>query len=374
MLFLCADQKLIDLYKSYGIETVGPLGLKDLSHTVMQWYRWHQVKEYAKVLWSSYKTWWSIADYWYDRIQPDIVHLNTSSLTIWAQRAYRRNIPVICHIREPLSPGHFGLRRSLVKNAVERYATRILPISYNEALPWKDSSKTQVVYNAVDPVWFDASMGSPEKRQPTILFVGGYAPEKGTLTILKAFEQVLTKVPHARLRIAGYFQPPNYPRWHPRRLSAEQRYANEVDELLARLPHHDGTLASGGVELLGSRQDIPQLMLESDVVVFPAAVGHFARPIIEAGFMKQPVVASALPPLDELVIDGTTGFLVSPTDINQWTERLITLLVNHELAQTLGEQAYVFCRKNFLLADQIKKIETVYDALQEPTVRHEEGV
>jgi glycosyltransferase involved in cell wall biosynthesis len=360
VLFLCADQKLIELYRSYGIETVGPLGLTDFSHTVMQWYRWHQLKEFAKVLWSSAKTWWSIADEWYDRIQPDIVHVNTSSLTIWAQRAYRRKIPVIFHIREPLTPGHFGIRKWLVKNAVARYATAIVPISNNESLPWQKLAKTQVIYNAVDPQWFDASLTLKKNSCPTILFVGGCAPEKGTLLILQAYEQLLVQVPHARLQVAGYFQPTSYPWWHPRRFSFEQKYSDEVQKLIARLPKYNVALQSPGVEILGSRKDIPQLMAASDVVVFPASLGHFARPVIEAGFMKKPVIASALPPLNELVQDGVTGFLVPPNDSAQWATQLTRLLTDVALNKQMGEQAYDFCQKKFLLADHIQKIESIY--------------
>lgn len=355
VLFLCADQGLIDLYQSYGIETVGSLNLIDCSHTVMQWYRWHQVKEVIKVLRSTIRTWWSIADDWYDKIKPDIVHVNTSSLTAWMHRAYKRGIPVVCHIREPLAPGYFGLRRYLVKEAIGRWATTIVAISQNEALPWRGLEKTHVVYNAVDPEWFNGRIHTKTGKQPTILFLGGLAPEKGTLTILQAFSELIKGshlVPHTKLVIAGYFQAHYYPWWHPRSFSYEQKYHHQVETLVKKL----GT----AVEIVGSRSDVPALMAQSDVIVFPATVGHFARPIIEAGFMAKPVVSSALSPLDELVLDGVTGFLVPPADIQQWAQKLGLLLADQERAQNMGNQAYEFCRKNFELSEQTKKIESLY--------------
>ena len=101
-------------------------------------------------------------------------------------------------------------------------------------------------------------------------------------------------------------------------------------------------------------------MAASHVIVFPATVGHFARPIIEAGFMKKPVVASKLPPLDELVIDGKTGYLVCPADINAWADKLYQLLNNTELRTSLGSQANQFCITHFSLTNYYKKIATIY--------------
>ncbi len=99
------------------------------------------------------------------------------------------------------------------------------------------------------------------------------------------------------------------------------------------------------------------------MLVFPATVGHFARPIIEAGFMKKPVIASACAPLNELVIHGKTGFLVNPHDITDWVTTLMILLNDKGLQHTLGEQGYQFCQERFSIDQQIKKIEEIYRSL-----------
>jgi trehalose synthase len=101
-------------------------------------------------------------------------------------------------------------------------------------------------------------------------------------------------------------------------------------------------------------------MAASEVIVFPATVGHFARPIIEAGFMKKPVIASKLAPLDELVVNNQTGYLIDPEDIDLWADKLILLLKNRDLNQKMGEAGYSYCTQHFAIQNQIKIIETIY--------------
>jgi glycosyltransferase involved in cell wall biosynthesis len=104
-------------------------------------------------------------------------------------------------------------------------------------------------------------------------------------------------------------------------------------------------------------------MAACDVVVVPSTVGHFARPIIEAGFMQKPVIASHLKPLDELVINTQTGFLLDIKNHEKWVEKLHTLLINKKFNQKIGERAFEFCNTHFNVCDQVKKVETVYGKL-----------
>ena len=68
------------------------------------------------------------------------------------------------------------------------------------------------------------------------------------------------------------------------------------------------------VRLLPFRPDPERLNAAADLVVFPSTLPHFARPVIEAGAMAVPVVASRLGGVEELVEDGMTGILVPPGD------------------------------------------------------------
>jgi len=356
-----------DLYKQQGVEVYGPVNRLDFPHTKIWWFRWYHIPYFLRFLKDTFITYLWTADHWLTKLKPDIVHLNTSSLVAWGAIAKRKRIPVIWHIREPLAPGYLGLRRWFITRCIEKHATTIIPISKHDAQPWVKNPKTIVIHNPVDPAIFDATI-SPEvfikkynlnPKAPTILFLGGVSSEKGTLVILRVFQQLLKKLPNAHLLVAGYWNlvpvggKKGKRRWL--NLLPAQRYKNSVAKALIPVQH--------AVTILGPINTVPEAMAASHVIVFPATIGHFARPIIEAGFMKKPVIASKLPPLDELVIDGKTGYLVSPTGIQAWVEKLSLVLTNQKINVKLGIDAQNFCRGHFSLATYYKKVSTIYDRI-----------
>ncbi len=365
----------LDLYTKEGIEIYGPVNRYDFSHTKIWWFRWYHFPYLLRSLYDTIITYLWTAETWLTKLAPDIVHLNTSSLIAWGAVAHDNGIPVVWHIREPLAPGYFGLRRWLITKCVEKFATKIIPICKNDAIPWENNAKITVLYNPVDPIIFNHTIppttvylqggaGGPAGHShlgdgwngpqiPTILFLGGVSEEKGTLVILEAFEKLLHKLPTTHLIIAGYWDletPSKLKTYFP-----AHHYKQKVKAALSKVEH--------AVTILGPIKDVPQAMAASNVIVFPATVGHFARPIIEAGFMKKPVIASNMPPLDELVIDGKTGYLIAPTNINQWAEHLYMLLIDKKLQQILGEQAHAFCFQHFALNVYQDKIEPIYNSL-----------
>lgn len=378
------DSDAFTLYKQQGIEVYGPVNRYDFSHTKIWWFRWYHIPYLMRALKDTLITYFSSAHFWIDKLAPDIIHLNTSSLIAWGAVAHQKKIPVIWHIREPLADGYFGIRRSLIKNCVQKYATVIVPISTHDGKPWEDGPQKKIIHNPVDQTIFDAHKYAGYARQkdflktpfvetlrlcsgcsgvepppieqrgrpPTLLFLGGISQEKGTLVILQVFRELLKKLPTAKLVIAGYFDAHSTTHWLKKFMPAYQ-YKQKVASALENVQH--ATTVTGAI------RNVPEVMAASNVIVFPATVGHFARPIIEAGFMKKPVIASKLSPLDELVIDEKTGYLIAPDNINAWVEKLYLLLTDANLNTQMGYQAYQFCTENFSLTHYQKKIASLYE-------------
>lgn len=353
----------LKLFQEQGITCHGPVNLYDFAHTKIWWFKWYHLPHLTRASLDTFKTIRSEARQWLEKIKPDLVHLNTSSLIAWGKIAHKIGIPIVWHIREPLAPGYLGARKSLITRSIERYAGAIVPICKNDALPWHNNPKTQVVYNAVNATIFDASI-SPhdflaqhylDPSVPKILFVGGLSEEKGTLLLLKIFEKVLEQVPHAQLLIAGYFYHQRHHALNIKRFMPAAKFRQSV--------HHQLQKVKESVHLLGPIKNIPSAMAAANVLVFPATVGHFARPIIEAGFMKKPVVASALAPLDELVVHEKTGYLIAPENLNEWAQKLSDLLMNKNLQNAMGQAGFDFCSQTFSLPNQITKIQTIYSQL-----------
>lgn len=363
------DSEAVELFDQQGIEVAGPANVYEFSHTKIWWYRWYHLHHLARAAWDTYRTMNSVAAYWFDKLKPDIVHLNTSTLIGWGKVASEKGIPVVWHVREPVISGYFGLRYRYVQTMVKKYADIIVPISRNDARPFSGSLKTTLVYDPVDRHEFSperSGSGAVDKysldaHAPKILFVGGLSQEKGTLNILQIFEQLLKKLPNAQLIIAGYFdlEAPE-PRtvksfFIPRAYLPSTHYKHAVKSALERV--------RSSVTLTGPLKEVAPVMAAADVVVFPAMVGHCARPILEANAMAKPAVAPHFPPLNELIIDGKTGFLIENNDQTVWVDRLYELLTNHELRQTLGRNSYDFCAATFDLHVHARAIEKQYERL-----------
>jgi glycosyltransferase involved in cell wall biosynthesis len=180
--------------------------------------------------------------------------------------------------------------------------------------------------------------------QHVVTMLGGVARPKGTLTLVRALPLVREAVPNAHFLVAG--PPPRVGDVRPIRSLAKYALAADAYDREVMSAASAG-LAAGYLRFLGMRSDVPALLAASDVLAFPAAQPHFARPIIEAGAMARPVVASRLGGPIELVREGQTGLLVPPDDPPALAEALIALLSDPARAQAMGEAGYEQAREKF---------------------------
>lgn len=122
------------------------------------------------------------------------------------------------------------------------------------------------------------------------------------------------------------------------------------------------------VHLVGVQTNIPEWIAACDLIVFPSTCDHFARPIIEAGAMAKPVVASDWPSTREIVESNTTGILVRPNDPRALAEAIIEVLQDEQRARNMGEAGYQQATHEFNADLQVKRIVQVYERIL--TSRH----
>ncbi len=79
----------------------------------------------------------------------------------------------------------------------------------------------------------------------------------------------------------------------------------------------------------------------------------FALTVTEALWKRKPVVASNVGGIPLQIIDGKTGFLVEPTNIEGYATRVVQILKDPELAQELGENGHIYVKENFLITKSI---------------------
>jgi glycosyltransferase involved in cell wall biosynthesis len=185
--------------------------------------------------------------------------------------------------------------------------------------------KVRVVHSGFDQDRFRDLPSLEEARQrlgwdhdsPVLLFVGALAPHKSIPLLLTVFQSLLQHIPHAKLVLAG---------------DGPMRRQLDIE-----VDRHG---LSERVEFLGYREDVPLLIVASDLLVLPSTEGEGSPAVIkEAMACRRPVVAASHGGIEEIVEDGVTGFLVPPHDATALAETLRRLLEDRSLRKKVGDQA-----------------------------------
>jgi glycosyltransferase involved in cell wall biosynthesis len=181
------------------------------------------------------------------------------------------------------------------------------------------AERTVVIHNGVP---LDVPRRRAHPGPVTLLSVGRLRAPKGFVTLVRA-----TAGLEARLRIAGD---------GPDRPALEA----EIDRL--GLSDH--------VELLGTRDDVPELLASSDVFVLSSDSEGLPMSVLEAMAAGLPVIASAVGGVPEAVRDGETGALVPPRDSAALARALRRLVADPALRERLGDAGRRRVEEEFSLA------------------------
>lgn len=170
----------------------------------------------------------------------------------------------------------------------------------------------EVVYNGVPVRPMRPDLCDP----PTIVYAGRLVPEKGIDVLLRAFSKILSKVPQAKLLIAGDGK------------EKENLQALSIDLSVAESLTWLGHLPQPEMERQFEAawvQVIPSLWAEP-----------FGNVTTEAMMRGTAVIAAAVGAQPEIVDDGETGFLVPPGDVQALAQKLTQLLENRSLSEQMG--------------------------------------
>jgi glycosyltransferase involved in cell wall biosynthesis len=115
--------------------------------------------------------------------------------------------------------------------------------------------------------------------------------------------------------------------------------------------------AAVGVELLGRRDDVPQLLRNSDVMAFTSVPESEGMPgvYIEAGLSGVPVVTTEVPGARSVIMDGRSGYVVGIDDMASLVNRTADLLTNAELRSQMGAMARTYCERELSLQRSVDR-------------------
>ncbi len=296
--------------------------------------------------------------FWVKKISPDIVHLNSAGLIPSAIGARLAGRTIVWHIREPLFESLLGVGAFLSKICINRFSDKIIAIGKYEADRLFKSPKITVIYNFVDFKKFNRNISGGSfrgefgirKNEKIVSMLGGVSPVKGTLEFVKALVFVKKIVLNVKFMIVGYY---------PITKELKNEYYKKILNIIKSEKLKDNIIFTG------VRNNIPRILSASDVVVFPSIVPHSARPVMEAGAMAKPAIASNLGGPNELIIDNVTGRLVPSKDSKELAEAIIEILMDEKKAKKMGETGYKRAKKLFDADVNTKRTFKVYEEILE---------
>ncbi|MEO1178154.1 MAG: glycosyltransferase family 4 protein [Pseudomonadota bacterium] len=148
---------------------------------------------------------------------------------------------------------------------------------------------------------------------PTFLFVGRMLWDKGVGEFVEAAKGIKNVFPKARFQLLG---------------DLEVAGEDAVSEATVRAWHR-----SGDVEYLGSVEDVRSLVAQADCVVLPSYYREGTpRSLLEAAAMARPLITTKMPGCEDVVTDGTSGYLVDPRSVADLQDRMA------EIARLTPEQ------------------------------------
>jgi phosphatidylinositol alpha-1,6-mannosyltransferase len=182
-------------------------------------------------------------------------------------------------------------------------------------------------------------LGLADKK--IILTVGRLVARKGHDRIIEALPQILARVPNAIYVIIG---------------DGSERENLKLQ--IANLKLDNEVLLLGEVS---ESKKAAFYQLCDAFVMTPRQIGPdaegFGTVYLEANQYGKPVVASRSGGVAEAVMDGVTGIVVEPENINQIAEGVIKILSEENLAKKLGEQGRERVGKEFRWRIQAEKLE-----------------
>ena len=173
---------------------------------------------------------------------------------------------------------------------------------------------------------------------PTVLFLGMVTEAKGAFDLLRAWPAVREKIPGARLVLGG---------------------AGELERAREMAREHGYPLETPGWVVGEEKAD---LIRRAWVLALPSRWEAMPMSVLEAMAAGVPVVASRVGGIPGVVVDGKTGLLVEPRDVNALGEALARILAGTGERQAMGAAGRERAAEQFSADVVVPRLEAVWEA------------
>lgn len=296
----------------------------------------------------------------------DLVHIHTPFMAHYLGLALGRRLrlPVVetyhtvfeeylqAHL--PLLPKSIAqwAGRSLTHSQCQAVDALVVPSEAMRDVLYRTGVTTPVtvVPLGIEPSLFAQGDGAAFRRhhgigadQPLLLYSGRVAEDKNVFFLLDVLQAIRQARPDVLLVIAGE---------GPAEGQLRQRAAEQ--ELMPNLL------------FLGDLTHAHQLLdgyQAADVFLFPSRRETHALGVLEAMAAGVPVVASRVGGIPGVVIDGQTGWLVEPRNVNALGEALCRILRDGQARHAMGQAARERAAEHFSAEVVVPRLEALWDSI-----------
>jgi glycosyltransferase involved in cell wall biosynthesis len=276
-------------------------------------------------------------------LRPDIVHTHLVHADVYgAAVAGRTTVISTKHNDDPFRLGHFRH----IERLCARRTKHIICITealarFNVDRVGIPASKVSVVHYGLDDL--PAAWGPPGGPQlpdeaRVLLAISRLEQQKGLDVAIRALARIRARHPDAVLVDLGLGS-----------LRAE----------LEELARAEGV--ADAVFLAGSVGDVTDWLRRAEVFVHPARWEGFGLALLEAMLASLPVVASAVSSIPEIVVDGSTGLLVPPNDVQSLGDAVCALLDDPTRARAYGASGLERAQTAFSVAAMTEQTKRIYE-------------
>ncbi len=249
---------------------------------------------------------------------------------------------------------YFPFRNRLIQRAIRLSGAGVLAVSGalrdDLVANGLNPDVVQVVHNGIDPA--SVEVGADHVRsfarrhalegKKVILFGGRVSHAKGIDQAVAALGKLPRELNFAFLVLGSSEDYVSYILQMGHRLSVEER--------TIFLPWLSG-------------EDLKAAYALASVCVTPSLYREpFNLINIEAMAMRKPVITTCFGGPPEVVVDGVTGYVLDPRDVDLLSARLLELLTDDARAEAMGEAGYRRVVENFTVGHQADKTLAAYEA------------
>jgi glycosyltransferase involved in cell wall biosynthesis len=184
----------------------------------------------------------------------------------------------------------------------------------------------------------------PPEPPVKLCFIKVHRRKYGPDLLLKAFARALDETPDLRLTMAG-----NGPMTESLKELSAQLGIDDVVDFVGFIPNNE----------------IYPLLKSHHIMVMPSVMESesFGVAVLEASACGRPVIASRVGGVPEVLIDGETGLLVPPGDVDSLTAAIVRLAEDPLTCLRMGQAGYQMVDENYRWERSLDMMSAQYEAL-----------